>query len=156
MISPVGPRSNTALTVRCLSKRNDSGAPISRLALEKFHQRKRTFAARLASSAKHWGTVENRAPGLTSFEPLDGAVEKITERRGGKERLGSGPARNVERARWMGARRSGVADVMGAEDMLNEAVVDFMAGLHALFGIDEKTLTTDGTANVRRKPRRLA
>jgi hypothetical protein len=126
--------------------------------LEKISSKKNA-SQRLGSNRQksNWGTIETvPQASLISLQPLDGAVEKITERRRGEKRLGSGPARNVERARRVSARRSGVAGVMGAEDMLNEAVVDFMAGLHALFGIDEKTLTTDGTANVRRKPRRLA
>jgi hypothetical protein len=37
---------------------------------------------------------------------------------------------------------------MCAEDVLNQAAIDVMAGLHALFGIDQKTLAADGTADV--------
>ena len=38
---------------------------------------------------------------------------------------------------------------MRAERVLDDAAVHAMTGEHAVFGVDEKTLTTDGTADVR-------
>ncbi len=62
--------------------------------------------------------------------------------------MGSGPAGNVEAAWRMGARRVGVSGVVGAKDVLDEAAVHAVIGEDVVFGVDEKTLTADRTANV--------
>lgn len=63
--------------------------------------------------------------------------------------MGSGPAWNVEGVRRVDARRVRVGGMMRAEGVLDDAVVHAMTGLRAVFGIDEKALAADGTADVR-------
>ncbi|MGH9596447.1 MAG: hypothetical protein ACRD3K_06585 [Edaphobacter sp.] len=87
---------------------------------------------------------------------LKSAIEKIAKRRRSEEGLRSRPVGNVERGRRMRACGGAPGRVLRAQGMLDHAAVHAMAGLHAVFGVDEKTLTADGTTNVRGQFRWLA
>lgn len=61
----------------------------------------------------------------------------------------------MERARRVSTGRRRLAGMMRAKDVLDDAVVHTVTGLHALFGIDEKTLAADGAADIRGESRLL-
>ena len=69
--------------------------------------------------------------------------------------MGSGPAGDAEGAAGVSTGGSGVC-VMCAENMLDEAPVDAVIDMNAIFRVDEEVLITDGAANPGREFRWLA
>jgi hypothetical protein len=86
---------------------------------------------------------------------LQGAIQQITEGRRRQEVVGAQSTGNMERIPRMRARRSGLRVMVGAERVLNDAAIDGVTGLHPVFRVDQKPLTADGAANIRREFRRL-
>jgi hypothetical protein len=85
----------------------------------------------------------------------DCVFHKIAEEGGGPEWRRAGPAGNVEGAVRVSAGRGDACAVMCAEGLLNDSAALLAADVHALLGVDEKTLATDRTTGIRGKFRLL-
>jgi hypothetical protein len=78
---------------------------------------------------------------------LDRIVQKITQSSGREKGLGTGPVWNVEGRAGVGAGGSRMRGVMGAERVFDDSAAHSIHCGDAVFGIDEKVLPADGTAN---------
>jgi hypothetical protein len=79
---------------------------------------------------------------------LESAVEKIVERSGGRETMGSRPIGDVEGAGRVSAGRGGVQGVVGTKNVLDDAATRLIIHLCAGFCLDDESLVADGAANV--------
>ena len=77
---------------------------------------------------------------------LEGVVEKIAECGRGKERLRPRPVGNMKSGLGVSAAISRVR-MMRAQDMLNHAAMDIVAGFHTVFRVNQEALAADRTAD---------
>ena len=78
---------------------------------------------------------------------LERSVEKIAQSSRGKKGPGAGPVWNMKGGTGVSANRGGIWDVVVPKGMFDDPAAHRIDSRYATFGIDEKILSADRTAD---------